>query len=170
MAQTTNASATLEKTPAAVISKIDAVGKALAQLGDDASRPDIQAFVKKAFGLDIGLDHISNCKNELQKRAGKGKTKAKQPAAPKAAVAPAKGEAVNPTAPKTSAPKPAAAVGGKNLALSHVLSDPSGPRQNLQVSSTNLNESCNSGNAVSPSTSSPRWTKDWTPVRSARRK
>jgi hypothetical protein len=59
---------------------VDAVGKAVEKLGTGASRPDIQGFLKNEFGLDIGMDHISNCKLELRARGAK----ANKAAAPKA--------------------------------------------------------------------------------------
>ena len=50
----------------------------MAALGEEASRVDIQGYVRQKFGIKIGLDHISNCKGELAKRAAKATT----PAAP----------------------------------------------------------------------------------------
>jgi hypothetical protein len=66
------------------ITKIEAVGRALSKLGKDASRPDIQKFVRDDFGLDVTLDHISACKGELRKKKGHAKTTVTQhPAAQK---------------------------------------------------------------------------------------
>jgi len=62
------------------VSKVDAVGQALTELGKDASRDQIRGFVKERFGYEMSLDHISNCKADLRKRAAKNK-KAGRPAA-----------------------------------------------------------------------------------------
>jgi hypothetical protein len=60
-----------EKKNGSKVSKTDAVGHALSELGKDASRSDIQKFVKDRFGYDMSPDHVSNCKSELRKRAKK---------------------------------------------------------------------------------------------------
>jgi hypothetical protein len=52
--------------------KVDAVGQALAELGQDASRADIQSWVKKQFGYQMSHDHISDCKKNLARRAAGG--------------------------------------------------------------------------------------------------
>jgi hypothetical protein len=66
------------------ITKMAAVGQALAKLGKDASRPDIQKFVKNNYGLQMTLDHISACKGELRKKKRPAKTAVtQQPAAQK---------------------------------------------------------------------------------------
>jgi len=66
------------------ITKKEAVRQALSKLGKDASRPDIQTFVKNHYGLQMTLDHISNCKGELRKEKGHAKSAmTKQPAASK---------------------------------------------------------------------------------------
>jgi hypothetical protein len=72
----------------------------MAELGKDASRGDIQSFVRERFGHEMTLDHISNCKGELAKKAG-----GKKPPKKKKAKAP---PATTTLAPAT-APKPAAA-------------------------------------------------------------
>lgn len=63
-------------------------------LGEDATRTDVQGYVRQKFGVKIGLDHISNCKGELAKRAAKAMAAAAKPA-----TAPAASR--KPTAPKT---------------------------------------------------------------------
>jgi hypothetical protein len=88
------------------ITKVEAVGRAMAALGEDASRGDLQGYVRQKFGVKIGLDHISNCKGELAKRAAK----APPSAGPKAAavVQPAAAPAASrkPTAPESRAAQP----------------------------------------------------------------
>jgi hypothetical protein len=70
--------------PKGGITKIEAVGRALAKLGKDASRPDIQKFIKDNFRLDITPDHISACKGELRKIKRPAKSAVtQQPAAQK---------------------------------------------------------------------------------------
>jgi hypothetical protein len=63
------------------ITKIEAVRQALSKLGKDASRPDIQKFVKDTYGLQMTLDHISNCKGELRKKKKPAKTAVAQQSA-----------------------------------------------------------------------------------------
>jgi hypothetical protein len=63
--------------------KVEAVRRAIAALGKEASRADIQGYIRQKFGVKIGLDHISTCKGELAKRAAKAAT----PAGPGSATA-----------------------------------------------------------------------------------
>jgi hypothetical protein len=63
------------------VTKIGAVAEALAALGKDASRADIQKFVKNKHGLEMTLDHISNCKGELRKAKGHAKKAVAKPPA-----------------------------------------------------------------------------------------
>src|SRR5450755_1991739 len=87
------------------ITKVEAVGRAMAALGEDASRGDLQGYVRQKFGVKIGLDHISNCKGELAKRAAKAtKPAGPQAAAAKSAAAPAASR--KPTAPESRASQP----------------------------------------------------------------
>ena len=66
------------------ITKIEAVSRALGKLGKDASRPEIQKFIKDNFRLDITPDHISACKGELRKIKRPAKSAVtQQPAAQK---------------------------------------------------------------------------------------
>ena len=76
MADKTNATG-----PKGGITKMEAVRQALGKLGKDASRPDIQKFVKDTYGLQMTLDHISNCKGELRKKKGPAKTAVAQQSA-----------------------------------------------------------------------------------------
>lgn len=70
------------------ISKIDAVRKALEELGKKAKPGAIREFVKEKFGLEMSLSHVSNCKTHLRKKKRKKKTA--EPAPATAAAAPAK--------------------------------------------------------------------------------
>lgn len=56
------------------MSKMEAVRKALAELGSDAMPMRIQEFVKERFNLEMTVNHISNCKSEIARQATKGKT------------------------------------------------------------------------------------------------
>jgi hypothetical protein len=56
------------------ITKKEAVRRALSKLGKDASRPDIQKFVKDNYGHQMTLDHISTYKGEIRKEKGHTKT------------------------------------------------------------------------------------------------
>ena len=60
------------------ITKKEGVRQALAALGMDVARVEIQKFVKDHFGLEVNPDHISSCKSEILKAKGK-----KKPAAAK---------------------------------------------------------------------------------------
>lgn len=75
------------------ITKKEGVRQALAALGTDAARVEIQKFVKNHFGLEVNPDHISSCKSEILKQKGKKKPAsathhvAKKDPAPKSAAA-----------------------------------------------------------------------------------
>ena len=107
------------------IPKVEAVRRAIAALGAGASRADLQGYVRQKFGVKIGLDHISNCKGELAKRAAKAATPAGPgSAATKSAAGPvASGK---PSAPESRAAQstPAAhtrAVGGNGASRAGIL-------------------------------------------------
>jgi hypothetical protein len=57
------------------ITKKEAVRQALAKLGNHAMPLQIRDFVKQQFSIDMTNDHISVCKGEILKKAGKGKAK-----------------------------------------------------------------------------------------------
>jgi hypothetical protein len=68
---------------AAGITKMDAVRRAIRQLGRGAKPSQIQGAIKEQFGVEMTLDHISNYKSTILKQAGgKAKKAAKKPAAP----------------------------------------------------------------------------------------
>jgi hypothetical protein len=90
------------------ITKVEAVERAMAALGAEASRGDIQGYVRQKFGVKIGLDHISNCKGELAKRAAKTPPGGPQAAAAKPAAAPSASR--RPSAPEARAAQPAMAT------------------------------------------------------------
>jgi hypothetical protein len=105
--------------------KVEAVRRAIAALGAGASRADIQGYVRQKFGIKIGLDHISNCKGELAKRAAKAATPAGSQAAASMSVA---GPAASgkPSAPQSrAAQSPSAAhtraVGGNGSSRASIL-------------------------------------------------
>jgi hypothetical protein len=105
--------------------KVEAVRRAIAALGAGASRADLQEYVRQKFGVTIGLDHISNCKGELAKRAAKATTPAgPESAATKSAAGPA--ASGKPSAPESRAAQstPAAhtrAVGGNGSSRASIL-------------------------------------------------
>jgi hypothetical protein len=53
------------------ITRMEAVGRALEELGSDAKRSAIQGFLRERFGIAMSPDHISNCKSDLRRRKGK---------------------------------------------------------------------------------------------------
>jgi hypothetical protein len=76
---------------AATISKMDAVRKAIRELGKDAMPGKIQEFVKDKFGLEMTMAHVSNYKSVISKKKKKGKKAAAlAPAASASAPAPMK--------------------------------------------------------------------------------
>ena len=99
--------------PKGGITKMEAVRQALGKLGKDASRPEIQKFVKDTYGLQMTLDHISNCKGELRKKKGPAKTAASQQPA-KAAVS------QQPAAQKHEPKKPASGTKGHAIGLKDI--------------------------------------------------
>jgi hypothetical protein len=90
-------------TKTADISKIDAVRKAMEELGKKAMPGEIQEYVKEKFGLEMSMSHVSNCKSALRKKkrrkaaaAGEAESAPAPAAAPvKAASAPAGDESVS---------------------------------------------------------------------------
>ncbi len=85
----------------AVMTKREAVERALGSLGRDAKPKRIKVFIKDKFGIEMTPDHISNYKSDIRRRKG-GKKKGKG-GRPPAAAAPA---------PAQPAPRPRAAAGG----------------------------------------------------------
>jgi hypothetical protein len=67
------------------ITKQDAVRRALAALGKQASAKDIQKHVMETFGFDMSIDHVYNAKSNVLSKAKKAK--AKMSPAPQVAVA-----------------------------------------------------------------------------------
>jgi len=66
------------------MTKMEAVRKAMRELGNDAQPSKMQGFIKDRFGIDMTPNHISACKGEIRrKKAGKAKLAGKKPAAPK---------------------------------------------------------------------------------------
>jgi hypothetical protein len=59
------------------ITKQEAVRRALAALGKNATGKDVQKYVKETFGFDMTIEHIYNAKSNV---LGKGKKKAMKPA------------------------------------------------------------------------------------------
>jgi hypothetical protein len=70
------------------INKLEAVRRALDELGPDATPSELQPFIKQKFGITMTTDHISTSKSAIRRQAAdKGKpTPAKAAAAPKLAV------------------------------------------------------------------------------------
>jgi hypothetical protein len=69
------------------LTKMEAVRRAVAELGKDAMPVRIQQFVKDRFGVEMTTAHISVCKGSiLRERSGKGKKAPVKPAAPAVAT------------------------------------------------------------------------------------
>lgn len=96
------------------ISKMEAVRKALKELGKDAMPVKIQEFVKSKFGLDMTPAHVSNYKTTILRAKNENKT------AP-AKAAPAKTESNAPkAAPVKATPAPAKATSGAAVSLQDI--------------------------------------------------
>jgi hypothetical protein len=76
--------ATSTKKPRGVITKQEAVRRALAELGRDAKPTVIKGWVKEKHGIEMGTDHISTAKGQIL-REGRGKRKAGAVTQPSAA-------------------------------------------------------------------------------------
>jgi hypothetical protein len=67
------------QTQAAGITKVEAVRRALAELGADATPTQIQGWIRDQLGIDMNTDHISTTKSDLRRKAaGKGKPAVQQ--------------------------------------------------------------------------------------------
>ena len=109
MADKKNGKTVPKRAPAGALSKADAVRQAFGHLGATAMPVQVQAYLKKKFGIDVSANAISSYKTEVRRAAKKGKS----PAALAVGTVSA--------ARKVSAPKPKA---------------PSAPASNGQVSSS----------------------------------
>ena len=58
------------------MSKMDAVRRALKELGKDAKPLQLQPYIKETLGIDMSVDHVSTYKSLILRRAKKGKKKA----------------------------------------------------------------------------------------------
>jgi hypothetical protein len=108
------------KAPKPKISKMEAVRKTLSSLGREAKPTEMQAYIKKTFGIEMTKDHISNYKGDILRKVAESAggsataqaTSANKPAAPK------------PSTP-AAAVKPASnqprAAGGSSILLEDVL-------------------------------------------------
>jgi hypothetical protein len=66
-------------------SKMDAVRKALANLGYDAKPPALDEFIRDKYGMEIAHNMISSYKSQLKskpRRGGKGGRRGRPPATP----------------------------------------------------------------------------------------
>jgi len=73
-----------KQTNGAGISKMEAMRRALAELGNNAKPLQMKDYIKSHLGVEMSPDHISNYKSKLLKE---GRTKKKPGPKPKAAVA-----------------------------------------------------------------------------------
>jgi hypothetical protein len=66
------------------VSKMDAIRRAVRELGPAATGDKIQAFAKERFGLDLSRKYITDSRSKIRTRAKRKKSK---PAAPRPAAA-----------------------------------------------------------------------------------
>jgi hypothetical protein len=88
------------------ISNADAVRKAKAELGKNATREGIQAFAKERYGLDLTSKYVTDTLSKDRVKAKKKRKKAKKAATPPAAKA-----ATPAVQPPSAAAKPAHTTG-----------------------------------------------------------
>jgi hypothetical protein len=88
------------------ISKMEAVRRAMADLGLDAARTDIQSFLTKRFGIEMNLDMISTYKADVARKLANAKKASPASAENKPAPKPPATSTSTPIAkkPVTSAP------------------------------------------------------------------
>ena len=92
------------------ITKMEAVRRALDELGPEAMPKAIQGFVMDRFGIEMNTDHISTYKGDIRRKAGvQGKPRGRQPATQQSAArtAEAKKEAASPALAKATPAPPA---------------------------------------------------------------
>jgi hypothetical protein len=70
------------------LTKQDAVRRALAALGKQASAKDIQKHVKETFGFDMTIDHIYTAKSSVLAKRKKASRKPAEPEKPAVQLAP----------------------------------------------------------------------------------
>ena len=61
------------------VTKIEAVRRALAELGPDAKPAEIQPWVREEFGVEMSADHISTYKGAILRKAGASKAEPRKP-------------------------------------------------------------------------------------------
>jgi hypothetical protein len=89
------------------ITKMEAVRRAMAELGNDATPTPLQAHVKEKYGLDMTKEHVSVYKRNILRKLGVRPKKAKPKKAAAKRAAP-----VQPAAASTSPAKSSGKAGG----------------------------------------------------------
>ncbi|HYT88644.1 MAG TPA: hypothetical protein VEL76_08035 [Gemmataceae bacterium] len=118
MAEKTNGhdgAAAPQKAQAQPMNKMQAVRRALNEMGPDATPSQMQPYIKQKFGIDMSTDHISTYKGDIRRKAKEAKKAAPKAAAaakPAAAKPAAKGKAKAKAAPAAAAKAPPKAAGG----------------------------------------------------------
>ena len=113
MAEKTSSASAPKKAEAADISKMECVRRAMAQLGNDAGRAEIQSFIKQKFGIDMNADIISTYKADIARKMAKSAAPtaaAKKMPAPQPQTKPSAPAMKKPAAPAPVAKKTALAV------------------------------------------------------------
>jgi hypothetical protein len=88
------------------LNKMDAVRRALQDLGNDAKPVPLQGHIRQKYGIDMTTDHISTYKGIILKGSAKAKKSAPKPAA-SPAKASANGSRQDPGSAAPAAPKAA---------------------------------------------------------------
>jgi hypothetical protein len=119
MATMTSGTAAPKKAQANGISKMEAVRRALAELGQDATRTEIQSFVKERLGIEMNADVVSTYKAHIARKAAKTTPVSAAAAQNKPAPMPRAKSSPAPVAKKPAPPakkKPAPATGRNGTA------------------------------------------------------
>src|SRR3954470_12306484 len=68
------------------MTKMEAVRRAMRELGKDTQPAKMQGFIKERFGFDMNPNHISACKGEIRKKAARSRSAGKKTTAPRPAA------------------------------------------------------------------------------------
>jgi hypothetical protein len=115
------------KAPAGGITKIEAVQRALSELGHNAQLGQMQAHIKERFGIEMSTDHIRTSRSVLfKRRAAHAKAAATKAGVTNPAVAkPAAAKSpAQPSAARKQGPKKPTAQPQSQASLAHPVNGP----------------------------------------------
>jgi hypothetical protein len=86
------ASASASRHVQGVTTKKDAVRRAMAALGKDTRPLHLRDHIRKRYGIDMSIDHISTCKGEIVRERSQNKPTGQNPGAGKTLAQPPAGQ------------------------------------------------------------------------------